>query len=149
MRWTILLCAGVWLLPMPPEGDPLRAREAAMTPDGKSMLSAAARAVSDARGFCARQPEACQVAERVWRHVRMKVRYALRLLDARANGAAATPRAAGPGGIARPGDADPLITGSTTRPAARQRPRRDSESTLTIEDLLVPWLGPDTRRRKR
>ena len=32
--------------------------------------------------------------------------------------------------------------------AARQRPRPDSESTLTIEDLLVPWLGPDTRREK-
>lgn len=32
--------------------------------------------------------------------------------------------------------------------AARQEPRPDSESTLTIEDLLVPWLGPDTRREK-
>ncbi len=150
-------------------GVPAQARQQA---DSAALALAAMRTASDAAGFCARQPDVCATAGAAWRIMQAKLKYSLRLAYEWAGGAPrqgagspapTLPASAGePAETATPEDirsllkgaamqADPLITGSVFPVRQRIAANRDasqqetegSENTLRIEDLAVPWNGPE------
>lgn len=92
-------------------------------------LAAAGAAVSDAGGFCGRQPQACaiggEVIEAVAERAEAGVRFALSYVGAQ-------------------------IAGEKRRIAERAEPR-PATSTLTIEDLAPDWQGlpSDASHRER
>lgn len=136
---TILLLTGITvLMPSPPEnensGAVALASDAAET---AGLVTAASQAVSDVASFCSRQPGVCQTAGYVAAKLEAKAKYGVRLLYEWASEANGEP-AVSP--YADQADAaDPIETGSTLVAAAASG---DSQSTLTIEDLLPEWRGP-------
>jgi uncharacterized protein DUF5330 len=143
LRSFILLSGIAVLMPSPPERDNssamMLASDAAET---VGLVTTAARMVSDVASFCGRQPGVCQTAGYVVAKLEAKAKYSVRLLYEWANEANGEP-AVSP--YADQADAaDPIETGSTlaVRAAGGQ-----SQSTLTIEDLLPEWRGPLTPKK--
>jgi hypothetical protein len=136
---TILLLTGIAvLMPSPPENENSSAVVlASNAAETAGLVSAASQTVSDVASFCNRQPGVCQTAGYVAAKLEAKAKYGVRLLYEWANEANGEP-AVSP--YADQADAaDPIETGSTLVAAA---PSGQSQSTLTIEDLLAEWRGP-------
>ena len=108
----------------------------------EDMVSAAVSAADDLSGFCSRQPQACETAHAVLARLEAKARYSFRLLYEWALQPEAEPRPAGAPPDVR---ADPMPTGSLTQIAAAGV--AESQSTLTLEDLIPEWRGPAGTKR--
>jgi hypothetical protein len=91
-------------------------------------LGAAQAAVEDARGFCARRPDACETGSQAIHAFGQKAQHGAKILyeflSDRFAEAPATARK------------DREETGSTARPGRH---------TLTAEDVLPGWRGPEAR----
>jgi len=102
-------------------------------------ISAASATVSDLRGFCSRQPDACTVGSQVATAIGYKARAGAKMLyDALTE--ALGPRETG------------SVAGGTTRRGALKSasesssPDRASQDTLTSTDLVPVWRGPLPRK---
>ena len=136
---TILLLTGIAvLMPSPPEsensGAVVLASNAAET---AGLVTAASQTVSDVSYFCSRQPGVCRTVGYVAAKLEAKAKYSVRLIyewASEANGQPApTPYAD------QANAADPIETGTTLAAAAASG---QSQSTLTVGDLLPEWRGP-------
>ncbi len=131
------------LLPSPPQpavpqAAVNQAAGTALPPE--DMVAAAVSAADDLSGFCSRQPQACETAHAVLAKLEAKAKYSFRLLYEWAVHPEVEQAPAG----APPGlRADPMPTGSLTRIAAAP----ESQSTLTLEDLIPEWRGPAETKR--
>ncbi len=133
IRTTVLLAGGLLLLPSPPE----EAGNAQLLPVEASYLVAASSALSDVTSFCDRQPAACQTAGVLAARLERNTKYSVKLLYEWAN----TPDKAEPSArTAVDAGVDPVTTGSTSDP------EEASQSTLKIDDLLPPWIGPAPKK---
>jgi hypothetical protein len=130
------------LLPAPPEqtGPQLAGfspAERAVPPE--DMFTAAVSAVDDLSSFCIRQPQVCETAHAVFVKLEAKAKYSFRLMY---EWAQQPPGERGAGEPPLGLRADPMPTGSLTKIAAGS----ESQSTLTIEDLIPEWRGPKDKR---
>jgi hypothetical protein len=137
LRTTVLLAGGLLLLPSPPEdvSSPLVAAETQAV--NASYLVAASSALSDLTSFCDRQPAACQTAGILAARLERNAKYSVKLLYEWANSPDETAPKASTSVLL---DADQLTTGSTEPEAG------PSQSTLKIDDLLPPWIGPAPKK---
>lgn len=135
---TLMLLTGVGVfMPSPPEDSTAGNSTAqASTP---TLLSSATEAIADAVGFCGRQPTVCQTAGYVAGRLEAKAKYSVKLIYEWANDSS-TGRPASPLGDAAAGD--PLKTGAIDPAPVRLA---GGQSTLTIEDLIPEWRGPQPR----
>lgn len=116
IRVAFWLSIVVVLLPAGPKSDP-NAPEVSTF----EAIGAAQAALKDARGFCAREPEACAIGSHALQVFGQKAQNGARMLyEMLSSKADQNPKHDGP-------------TGSTPRPG------RD---TLTADDRQVPWLAP-------
>jgi hypothetical protein len=116
---TILLLAGVtMLIPTPPDDD-FAARQSWQI-------------LAEAESFCSRQPAVCASAGYIAAKLEAKAKYGVRLLYDWANEANGTPNALQA--------ESELISASSRRMASVAG--NQSQSTLTIDDLLPRWRGP-------
>jgi hypothetical protein len=102
-------------------------------------ISAASATVSDLRGFCSRQPDACTVGSQVATALGYKAQAGAKMLYEVLTEALA-PRETGSvaGGATR--GASPAKSGSDNSPPDR------SQNTLTSTDLIPAWRGPQPRK---
>ena len=126
LRVAFWLSVVVIFLPSAPTSktDPARPQVGAV-----EALGAAQAAVEDARGFCARRPDACETGSQALHAFGQKAQHGAKILyeflsDRFAEAPAATPRK------------DREETGSIERPGRH---------TLTAEDALPAWRGPEPR----
>jgi len=103
-------------------------------------ISAASATVSDLRGFCSRQPDACTVGSHVAAALGHKAQAGAKMLYG------ALTEALG-------GRETGSVTGATSRrggakTASDNSPSdRASQDTLTATDLIPPWRGPPPRNK--
>ena len=102
-----------------------------------SYIVAASSALSDMTSFCERQPTTCVVAGELAARAELKAKYSFKLLYEWATG---PEKATAKARIATIVAADPLVTGSTGDVVTQ------SQSTLKIDDLIPPWLGPAPKK---
>jgi Family of unknown function (DUF5330) len=123
LRKLIIVGGGLALMPSPPD-------DASLGPDVSqaSYIAAAAQTISDASGFCGRSPEACVVAGKLAASLEAKAKYGARLIYEWASHDEPTVMQ----------QVDAMETGSTSSASKQQI----SSSTLEIDDLIPPWLGP-------
>jgi hypothetical protein len=140
LRNAFILGAVVLALPNPPASE----QPADVVPVSTSTfayVAAAAETFADVRTFCERRPGVCQTAGQLAGSMEAKAKYGAKLIYEWANDASApdTPRTALPPDIAT---ADPIATGATGKKTAFE-----SQSTLTLEDLLPEWKNPPARKK--
>jgi hypothetical protein len=115
LRLAFWLSIVVVLLPAPPakDVDPNRPQVSAL-----EALSAATAAVQDARGFCERKPEACEVGSQALHSFGVKAQYGAKMLyDFLTDRLAGAPNA--------------------------NRPVQPGRDTLTPTDLTPAWNAPE------
>jgi hypothetical protein len=134
-RAIILLTGIAVLMPSPPESKNSGTATLAGNPaEAMGLVSAASQTASDLASFCSRQPGVCETAGYVAAKLEAKAKYGVRLIYEWANEANRDPA------YADQADAtDPIETGSTLVAAAASK---ETQSTLTLEDLLPNWRGP-------
>lgn len=136
---TILLLTGIAvLMPSPPENENSGAVVLASNAvETAGLVTAASQTVFDVASFCSRQPGVCQTAGYVAAKLEAKAKYGVRLIYEWASEANGEP-AVSP--YADQADAaDPIETGSTLVAAVASG---QTQSTLTMQDLLPEWRGP-------
>lgn len=137
LRSIILLTGIAVLMPSPPERENSSAMVLASNAvENASLVSAASQTVSDVASFCSRRPSVCHTAGYVAAKLEAKAKYSVRLLYEWANEANGEPAVSPYADQANA--ADPIETGSTL---AAMTAGGQSQSTLTIEDLLPEWGG--------
>ncbi len=108
------------------------------TPQGQvgtmEAFSAARAAISDMRGFCERQPDACVVGSQAATTIGYRVQAGAKMLYEFLN------EQLGPNDTAT----GTVAVDATPLPAARP-----SQQTLTPADLATPWRGPQPRKEAR
>jgi len=126
------------LMPSPPEDENSGALVLASNAvETAGLVTAASQTVSDMASFCGRQPGVCRTAGYVVAKLEAKAKYSVRLLYEWASEANDEPRVSP---YADQADAaDPIETGSTAVAAATGG---ETQSTLTMQDLLPEWRGP-------
>jgi len=92
-------------------------------------VSAAGAAMSDMRGFCARQPDACAVGSQAAIAFGQKAQAGAKMLYEFLND-----------------KLGPNETGSVAKPASRPASAASSQHTLTPGDLNPTWRGPEPRK---
>lgn len=132
LRTGVLLAGGLLMLPSPPDSDESLRQAAEEQAVQASYLVAATSALSDLTSFCVRQPEACKTAGLLAARIERNTKYSIKLLYEWAT----APEEPTPSARTAVLTADPMTTGSTDGEAL------PSQSTLKIDDLLPPWLGP-------
>jgi hypothetical protein len=136
-RTTIVLAGGLLMMPSPPEDAGAQSGAAEAQAIDASYLVAASSFVSDLTSICDRQPAACQTAGLLAARLERNAKYSVKLLYEWANRPDdSAPKAR----TAVVFEADPLTTGSTEPQAAA------TQSTLKIDDLLPPWIGPAPKK---
>lgn len=138
LRTMVMLAGGLAMLPSPPEDSAAPVSAAQEQVVQASYLVAATSVISDLTSFCDRQPAACETAGVIAARVERNAKYSIKLLYEWANSPDQKP--AGTAKTAVLIDADPVITGSTGEEAGV------SQSTLKIDDLLPPWIGPQPKK---
>ncbi len=142
LRAAIYLGVVALLLPSPPEQagpngvTTVSDLNEIASPD---MFTAAVGAVEDFSQFCARQPSVCETAHGVLAKLEAKAKYSFRLVYEWSQ--SPTVHSTDPPLGVR-AKADPMPTGSITSVAEAA----ESQSTLTIEDLIPEWRGPKQKR---
>jgi Family of unknown function (DUF5330) len=132
-----LLRLAFWLgvvLLLLPSGGGERGAAANNNVSASQAISAASATVGDLRGFCARQPDACNVGSQVATTLGYRAQAGAKMLYDVLSEALAPQE----GATAR-GDA-------TKQPAERSAIERASQSTLTPADLAPAWRGPPARK---
>jgi Family of unknown function (DUF5330) len=137
LRTVIVLSGLTAFIPAPPEDAGQSTLAVAMNDTGASYIQVATGTFSDLAAFCDRQPGVCKTAGYMAYKLERKAKYGVKLIYEWANETNPTPS-----NIAA---TDPITTGST-RPAANQKLKVVSQSTLEIEDLIPAWLGPKTSK---
>jgi hypothetical protein len=140
IRTVLILTGALFLLPSPPESETAVAENG---PAPLEVFGSAVNAVSDAASFCVRQPGVCETAGYVAHRLEIKAKYSVKLIYEWASEASHDSAGQPTGQAAEASDA--IVTGSTTDVAARQE-AEESQSTLTIEDLIPEWRGPAPRQ---
>ena len=115
LRVAFWLSIVVVLLPSGPKSDPNAPAVSTF-----EAIGAASAALKDARGFCAREPEACAVGSQALHVFGQKAQHGAKMLYDFLSSSESAMKHDEP-------------TGSTPRPG------RD---TLTVQDREVPWLAP-------
>jgi hypothetical protein len=141
LRMAFWLCVVCVLLP----GGGKATNEARIDP--ATAVTAASAAVTDMRGFCDRQPEACvaggKIAVALGHKAEAGARTIIEFVTNRMSDSAETP-ANVPGAPAT----GPVDRSLTTASAGAPRPRTvrtvpvADRGTLTANDLAMPWHGP-------
>ena len=103
-------------------------------------ISAASATVSDLRGFCSRQPDACTVGSQVATALGYKAQAGAKMLYEVLTEALA-PRETGSVASGTTRGAGAAKSGSDNSP-----PDRGSQNTLTSTDLIPAWRGPQPRK---
>jgi hypothetical protein len=138
-----LLRMAFWLglvLILLPTGSAQRAPAAADV-GASDAISAASATVQDLRGFCARQPDACNVGSQVAVALGYKAQAGAKMLYEFLSESLA-PRETGSLSRGRNGIATPAALDKSAADAA-------SQNTLTPADLAPAWRGPQPRRDAR
>lgn len=135
IRKAIFVGGALFLLPSPPDNGGAAAHASDQLRNA-SYIVAASSALADMTSFCVRQPATCAVAGELAARAELKTKYSIKLLYewATKDKPVAKPS------VALSVAADPLVTGSTDEPAG------ESQSTLNIDDLIPPWLGPQPKK---
>jgi hypothetical protein len=124
IRTSMLVMAVAVMLPSPPESRQ----------SGSLLVHSAIRAMSNLGVLCTGRDE-CTTAEYFLGRIEAKARYNLNLLYAWASHPEGEPAP-----IANQAGADPIMTGSAMRLAARKGDA--SHNTLRLDDLIPSWRGP-------
>ena len=103
-------------------------------------ISAASATVSDLRGFCSRQPDACIVGSHVATALGYKAQAGAKMLYEALTEALA-PRGTGSVASGATRGASAAKSGSDVSP-----PDRGSQNTLSATDLIPAWRGPQPRK---
>jgi len=130
-----LLRLAFWLglvLLLLPSGGGDRSTTANNNVSASQAISAASATVGDLRGFCSRQPDACNVGSQVATTLGYRAQAGAKMLYDVLSEALAPQQSATPHGDA------------TKQPA--EKVERASESTLTPADLAPAWRGPPARK---
>lgn len=134
LRKIIFVGGALFLLPSPPDERPQDQAQHHDLARNASYLVAASSALADMTSFCTRQPTTCSVAGELAARAELKAKYSIKLLYEWATDK--DKPAADKATMAVTVLGDPMTTGST-RPTSSEQ-----QSTLTIDDVLPPWLGP-------
>lgn len=140
LRTTVFLASALALLPSPPEDSNAATVAAQEQAVQASYLVAATSIISDLTSFCDRQPAACETAGILAARLERNAKYSVKLLYEWANSPAEDESDKPLAKTAVLVDSDQLITGSTDSDAS------PSQSTLKIDDLLPPWIGPAPKK---
>jgi Family of unknown function (DUF5330) len=134
LRNIIIVGAAIAFMPSPPPGENDAPSQAVSS---FAYLAAAAETVADFRSFCQRNPNVCVTAEAMAKSMEGKAKYSAKLVYEWANDINNTERQ-----VSLPADValqDPIQTGS---PARKGVLLKESQNTLTVADLVVPWRKP-------
>ena len=138
LRKTIIVVALAAAMPSPPK-DATGLQPVSVADTGMfAYIAAAADTFADMRGFCVRNPDVCVAANSLAGTMEAKAKYSARLIYEWANEATGAPKA---GSQPLPLDLaalDDLATGS----AEKHPIVAESQSTLTLQDLLPEWKAP-------
>jgi hypothetical protein len=139
LRAAFFLSVIAVLAPSPPESEVQKALATVeIVPSNYEMLAAAGNTVSDLGQFCLRQPQVCKTANYVAAHLEAKAKYSVRKLYEWASDTGTSETAQAP--LSDQADADGLVTGSTLRLAATDRPA-PAHGNLKASDLIPAWRG--------
>lgn len=139
LRMAFWLCVVCVLLP----GSGPKTNEARIDP--ATAVTAASAAVTDMRGFCDRQPEACvaggKIAVALGHKAEAGARTIIEFVSNRMSDSAETPSV--PGAPATvPADRSLTTASTSPQPRAMKPVPVADRGTLTANDLTVPWHGP-------
>ena len=135
-RSTFFLGAIWFLMPAPPESA---LKSAGITVNTPALLSAAASTVADLGAFCGRQPGVCETAGNVAGHLEARAKYGVRLIYDWAYEANKRPLGKRIDELQAEA-ADAIETGSLSGVNV-------SQNTLTLEDYIPEWRGPESARK--
>jgi hypothetical protein len=128
-----LLRLAFWLglvLLLLPSGGGERSVAANNNVSASQAMSAASATVGDLRGFCSRQPDACNVGSQVATTLGYRAQAGAKMLyDVLSEALAPQP--------------------SATSKAPAEKVERASQSTLTPADLAPAWRGPPARKESK
>jgi Family of unknown function (DUF5330) len=134
LRNLIIVGVAIAFMPSPPPGE----NDAASTSVGAfAYMAAAAETVADFRSFCQRNPNVCVTASTMAQTLEGKAKYSAKLMYEWADDAK--------GGVRKndvPQDvamADPI---ETSTPALPSMSLKESQNTLSLADVVVPWRKP-------
>ncbi|MCA0433467.1 MAG: DUF5330 domain-containing protein [Proteobacteria bacterium] len=137
LKKTIVLVALIAAMPSPPDDGKTPAAPPMAAANVFAYVTAAADTFADVRGFCLRNPGVCVTANNFAVTVEGKAKYSAKLIYEWANeatGASASEIPPLPSDLA---GIDALATGSSP-----QTKLAESQSTLTLEDLIPEWQAP-------
>ena len=134
LRNLIIVGAAIAFMPSPPPGEndapPLSAGAFAY-------VAAAAETVADLRSFCQRNPNVCATAGAMAQSVEGKAKYSAKLMYEWANDVKSDGRKVNlPEDVAL---SDPIETSAPPRVLTVPK---ESQNTLSVADLIVPWRKP-------
>ena len=138
LRKTIIVVALAAALPSPPKDGAVQPTVAVTETGVFGYVAAAANTFADMRGFCARNPDVCVAASSLAGTMEAKAKYNARLIYEWANEATGAPQADLPPLPLDLAALDDLATGS----AEKRLVVAQSQSTLTLQDLLPEWKAP-------
>ncbi len=134
LRNLIVVGAALAFMPSPPPGEVDATPRAA---GAFAYVAAAAETVADLRSFCQRNPNVCATASAMAQSVEGKAKYSAKLMYEWANDVKGEGRK-----VNLPEDVavnDPVETRS---PPKSQVHSNQSQNTLSVADLVVPWRKP-------
>ena len=136
---SMFFMGAIWfLMPTPPDSA---LKSAGITVSTPTLLSAAASAVADLGAFCGRQPGVCETASNVAGHLEVRAKYGVRLIYDWAYESNSQPQIR-PLEDIQAEAADGIETGSLKDATVEV-----SQSTLTLEDYIPEWRGPEPARK--
>ena len=143
IRKTILIGAVIAAMPVPPPDGTDQSQVATQSTIGAGFayVAAVSGAVSDAKGFCGRQPQVCSTAQYFATNLQYKAKYSARLIYQWANDAGVTTKP-DDGQMVAQAVAKPEVPASPV-PALRKKTHVNvaDNSDLKIEDLIKEMHG--------
>lgn len=134
LRNLIIVGAAIAFMPSPPPGE----NDAPPLATGAfAYVAAAAETVADLRSFCQRNPNVCATAGAMAQTVEGKAKYSAKLMYEWANDIKSDGRKVNlPEDVA---SSDPI---ETSTPPKLPVSLKESQNTLSVADLIVPWRKP-------
>jgi hypothetical protein len=134
LRNLIIVGAAIAFMPSPPPG------ETDATPPSAgafAYVAAAAETFADLRSFCQRNPNVCATAGAMAQTVEGKAKYSAKLMYEWANEVKSDGRK-----VNLPEDVAAVDPIETSAPAKTNVSLKESQNTLSVADLVVPWRKP-------
>jgi hypothetical protein len=148
IRKAILIGGVIAAMPSPPPdgADPNQMATQSSLGASIAYVSAVGATVSDAKGFCARQPQVCSTAQYFATSLQGKARYSAKLIYQWANESGVTaPQGANSGQMVAQVSpkAEPVVPAAPATPALRKKTHVNmaDNSDLRIEDLINDMHG--------